>query len=472
MSEDFEDNDFSFFDLLERFEQMLSDHTSLFFDTEEFEEIINFYLDTGDLKKAKLAIEEARGQFPYENIFLLKHAQYLAATNKEHAAMDILAKIESMEPQNSEVYYTRGTIYSKLDKHQDAIAEFNKAIEYSDDPVEIYMTISYEYQKLADYDSAIQVLLIALELEPDDEDIVNELSFCFEITDRLEEGIETFQKFLISHPWSVQGWFSLGLIYSKYGLYEKSIEAFDFVITIDPSNTAAYFNKANSYYHAEMYKQAIAVYKDVMAMEAPDALTYCYIADCHINLFEPEKAREYFTQALKLDDQLAEGWYGLAVCDGLTGKTRFALRKINKAIKIDPYNPTYFSFRSELHTNLKEYRNAFNDLKRAIELSNNNQDMLIKISQVAEQGSFTDEAVTFLLSTEKTDKWDDFTHLALAYLLRVTGRKNEALVRLQQGLEANPSLKNEILDYFPKMRYFPDVVEYLALNMDGSGQKS
>ncbi len=466
MSEDFNDNDFSFFDLLDRFEQMLSDHTSLYFDSEEFEEIINFYLDTGDIKKAQAAIEEARRQYPTENVFVLKHAQYLAASDQEQAALDILARIEMMEPQNAEIYYTRGSIYSKKEKHIEAIQEFNKALKYSEDPVEIYLTISYEYQKLADYNGAIKVLMMAMEMEPDDEEIINELSFCYEITDRLEEGVETFQRFLDNHPWSVQGWFNLGLIYSKLGLYEKSIEAFDFAITIDPSNTAAYFNKANAYSNAEMYEQAIAIYKEVLTMDQPDALTYCYIGDCYIKLDNPKKARENFIHSLRLDDQLAEAWYGLALCDETLGKHKTALNEINKALKIDPFNPSYFNLRGLIYISLQDYAKAYPDLQNAIDRADSPKELWIEFAHVAVLGAIEDQVIGFLLSLEGTERWNDFIHFALANILLSVGRSKEALVRLQKGIEAIPSMKTDLFLHFPEMKLHQEVLEFIGLNTD------
>ncbi len=466
MNEEPNDNDFSFFDLLDRFEQMLSEQTSLFFDSEEFEEIINFYLDTGDLKKARMAIVEARRQYPSENIFNLKYAQYLAASDQEQEALNILAHIERLEPRNSELYYTRGTIYSKLERHLEAIKEFNKALEYAEDPVDIYLNVSYEYQKLADYDAAIKVLLVAAEMDPDDEDIINELSFCYEFTDRLEEGVETFQRFLDNHPWSVQGWFSLGLIYNKLGLYEKSVEAFDFAITIEPTNTAAYFNKANAYSNAEMYEQAIAVYKEVLKQDEPDALTYCYIGDCYLKLERPEYAKDYFIQSLRHDDQLVEAWYGLALCNETLGKHTIALTNINKALQIDPYNPVYFHLRGEIYLSLKEYDKAYLDLKKAIDRADSPVELWVDISRVAVLGAIENEVIAFLASIEGTDKWHHFINLTLANIYLSIGRTKEAIQRIQRGLDALPMAKNELLSYFPEMRQHPAVVEFLALNLD------
>lgn len=463
MNDDFNENEFSIFDLLDRFEQMLKDNTSVYFESEEFEEIINFYLDTGNLKLAKRAIDEALNQYPSDYIFALKQAQYLAASNHEQAALEILSLIEKLEPHDAEIYFTRGTILSKREKHLEAINEFNRALEYSEDPVDIYLTIAYEYQKLTDYDSAIQVLLKAMEMEPDDEDLINELAFCYEITDRLEEGAETLQKFLDDHPYSVQGWFNLGLIFNKLGLYEKSVEAFDYALAIDPSNTSAYFNKANAYANAEMYEQAIAVYKEVLEMDEPDALTYCYIGECYMKLENTDKAIEYYTQALKLDDQLAEAWHGLAIGYETLGKHKTALTNINKALKIDPYNPGYYHLRGLIYLSLQEYTKSLADLKKAVDSIEIPKSLWVELSRVAIVGDLQDEVAAFLLSLEGTEKWEDFIHLAMASIYLSVGRQKEGLMRLQKGMSALQGQPAELFNHFPELKFFSEVVEFIAL---------
>ncbi|MGC8865241.1 MAG: tetratricopeptide repeat protein [Bacteroidales bacterium] len=463
MNEDFNENEFSIFDLLDRFEQMLKDNTSMYFESEDFEEIINFYLDTGNLKLAKRAIEEAIHQYPSDYIFSLKQAQYLAANNHEQAALEILSHIEKLEPHDAEIYFTRGTIFSKREKHLEAINEFNRALEYSEDPIDIYLTIAYEYQKLTDYDSAIKVLLKALKMEPNDEDLINELAFCYEITDRLEEGAETLQRFVDEHPYSAQGWFNLGLIFNKLGLYEKSVEAFDFALAIDPSNTSAYFNKANAFANAEMYEQAIVVYKEVLEMDEPDALTYSYIGECYMKLDNTDKAIEYYTQALKLDDQLAEAWHGLAISYETIGKHKTALININKALKIDPYNPSFYHLRGLIYLSLQEFSKSFADLKKAVDRIDIPKELWVELSRVAIVGDLQDEVAAFLLSLEGTEKWEDFIHLAMANIYLSAGRQKEGLMRLQKGVKALEGNAKSLFDFFPEMKFFNEVIEFIAL---------
>ena len=63
--------------LIERFEQALREDAPLFFDVEEFEEIADYYLETGQLQRARKAIDMGGAQHPYATVFAAKMARYL-----------------------------------------------------------------------------------------------------------------------------------------------------------------------------------------------------------------------------------------------------------------------------------------------------------------------------------------------------------------------------------------------------------
>ena len=76
MSEDFEENEHKgakyLIQLVDRYEQMLADETQYFFDAEELEDIVEYYIEKNNTKKSLQAIEFAIGQYPFSTIFSIK----------------------------------------------------------------------------------------------------------------------------------------------------------------------------------------------------------------------------------------------------------------------------------------------------------------------------------------------------------------------------------------------------------------
>ena len=195
MEPSFEHNETDLKLLVDRFEEMLRANSSYFFDVEDFEDIIDYYLDNQNTTKSRKAIDLAEAQHPGATVFMIKKARYFILANKPGKALSLLEEIEKIDLTNGDVYLLKGSIYSKLKKFEDAIREYNKAILYASDIEEVYTNIAYEYENAGDYAKAIEFLIKILDLDPENETAIFELSFCYEITNNLEQSVEFFTAF-------------------------------------------------------------------------------------------------------------------------------------------------------------------------------------------------------------------------------------------------------------------------------------
>ena len=99
-----------------RFEQMLKTNQVYFFDAVEFETIIQFYIDTGEINLARKALEMGINQHPiHTDLLLLKSELYILDGNHDEATQ-LLALIEEIDPNNQEIYIQKATIASKNKK--------------------------------------------------------------------------------------------------------------------------------------------------------------------------------------------------------------------------------------------------------------------------------------------------------------------------------------------------------------------
>ena len=96
-----------------RFEQMLKTNQVYFFDALEFETIIQFYIDTGEINLAKKALQMGINQHPFHSDLLLLKSELLILDGKHVEANQLLDTIEELEPSNQEIYIQKATIFSK-----------------------------------------------------------------------------------------------------------------------------------------------------------------------------------------------------------------------------------------------------------------------------------------------------------------------------------------------------------------------
>ena len=250
-NEDFENS-------LKRFEEMIASNTSQFFDADELEEIIEYYMQWFNLELAKKAIDYATNQYPYNSSLKIKKAQYLSSQHNTRDALLLLNDIEEVESSNSELYMTRGYIYSQIGLSEQAIENFKFALPLSEFKDEVYVAIGVEFlndEKAAD---ALYYLKKAIKINSENEIALNELSLCFELTGKSEEAITFYESYIDENPYSYYAWFNLGISYNRLGLYEKAVDAYDYAIAIKDNFSSAYFNKANSLAQQEKLEAKVA----------------------------------------------------------------------------------------------------------------------------------------------------------------------------------------------------------------------
>src|SRR3546814_16635325 len=109
---------------------MISNQDLYFFDTESYENIIDYYLDKNDPIKSLQVIEYATSQHPYAPVFMIKQAQLLLLTNQNGKALELLDQAESMEPSNPDIYMIRGGINEKQEKTEKAWKKYQRTLIY------------------------------------------------------------------------------------------------------------------------------------------------------------------------------------------------------------------------------------------------------------------------------------------------------------------------------------------------------
>jgi tetratricopeptide (TPR) repeat protein len=116
-------------ELARRFEQMVKDNQHYFFDLDEFEELIDYYLFNDDTDKAGSCITIALEQYPGETGLLLKKAQLLISTDKNKKALKILSDLDDNNFDDYEIHLAKGNLYSQLDRSEKAIEEYSLALK-------------------------------------------------------------------------------------------------------------------------------------------------------------------------------------------------------------------------------------------------------------------------------------------------------------------------------------------------------
>jgi tetratricopeptide (TPR) repeat protein len=105
-----------FSDSILKFESMIKSNKFLFFDTDEFESIIIYYLESGNSSMANKAIKMALEQYPDNSSIQLLKVEALIFENKIDQAEKIVNSLFEIDKNNSEIIIQKSRILSKRKK--------------------------------------------------------------------------------------------------------------------------------------------------------------------------------------------------------------------------------------------------------------------------------------------------------------------------------------------------------------------
>ena len=371
-----------------KFESMLKTNSVFFFDSNEFENIIHHYLESGKIALAKKAIKLGMSQHPTSLNLKLFQVEILIFENKLNEADRILSPLFEIEPNNEELYIQKANIYSKKDQHEKAIEVFKSAIKISDDCADLYSLIGMEYLFLDQFQDAKVNFIKCIELDVEDYSALYNIIYCFDFLDDTEGAIEYLNSYLDKNPYCEVAWHQLGKQYTETKELVKAVTAFDFAIISDDTFIGAYLEKAKVLEKLNRLEEAIENYKITIAIENSNPYALVKIGYCFERLGNEELALQNYYLAVEQDPALDNGWMRITKFFNSKKDYLKALFYINKAIDIDPESASYWRLYSTINERLNKLEEAERGYKKTLELGDNELntwlsrgDILIKLGE-------------------------------------------------------------------------------------------
>jgi tetratricopeptide (TPR) repeat protein len=293
---------------INKFEQMLKTKHTYFFDAQEFEEIIEYYLEFGEIQLSKKALFIALNQHPENLELLLLKSEHFILDEKYNDAYIVLDSILQVSPLNEEVIIQKANIESKIGNHFESINLLNIALKTSEDPIDIWNLIGMEYLLIDDYKNAKYFFKSCVLENFEDYPSLYNLLYCYEQLDLKEEAIEILNMILEENPYSEIAWHQLGCVFIKLSRFKEALSAFEFAIISDENFTGAYIEKAKLLEMKGNLNEAIENYNNALKSNDPSAYIYSKIGDCHFKLNNNKLALRFFLKAVHTDPGSEKSW--------------------------------------------------------------------------------------------------------------------------------------------------------------------
>jgi tetratricopeptide (TPR) repeat protein len=446
-SHDEEENNFS----LSKFESMLKTNKVFFFDSEEFEEIVLHYMDTGKMNLAKKALKLGLEQHPKSTGLKLVQVETLVYEDKLDIAEKMLNELYALEPNNEEIYIQKANIFSKRDQHTEAIETLKVALQFSDDTAEIYSMIGMEYLFMDELEKAKINFIRCLAEDNDDYSSLYNVVYCFDFQDQNEEAIIYLNSFIDKNPYSEVAWHQLGRQYFTIKNYEKAVWAFEYATLIDDTFLGAYLEKAKALEKLKKYEEAIACY--VITMELDDATSFALlrVGKCYEKLGNIELALQYYLKTIHEDPLLDKAW--IAITDFYVRQKNYqkALYYVNKAIEIDSENSFYWKRFGVINQALNLHEEAEIGYRKAFESGDVHLDTIVIWADTLQYLGEYDSAIDILLESCELYPEEYQIEYRLAGLNYFIKQSRKGNFHLNNALRLNNNNKTLFEENFPSI---------------------
>ena len=450
---------------LTKFESMLKTNHVLFFDSEEFENIIHYYLNQGKMALAKKAIKLGLDQHPTSINLKLFKVEVFVFEDKLIEADELLNKLHTLDPTNEEIYIQKANIFSKKDEHQKAINVLKQALELTDDAIDLYSLIGMEYLFLDKFEEAKVYFMKCLETDLNDYSALYNIIYCFEFLNQHDDAISYLNIFLDKNPYCEIAWHQLGKQYFLLKDYNKALTSFDFAVISDDTFVGAYLERGKVLEKLKRYEDAIENYTITLTLDDPTSYALLRIGNCHEKLKNDDLALQFYDRTVHEDPLLDKGWIAITKFYNKKGDYQKALYFINKAINIDSENVVYWKLYSQINQRLKLYEEAERGFKKTLELGNyelntwlSRGDLLIKLGEPEAAIYNFEQAVEFYPENAELE-------YRLAGLYFCLNENDKGTFHLKNGIKQNEEYSFIIEELFPEVANKISVKNLLKTNL-------
>ncbi len=440
----------STYEALSRFKRSLISGRKSYFDVSEFEDIVDYLLDEGDLNSSEIAARQGMQIHPGAVPLQLKYAQVLLSKGKFQNAIKYLRLAEHVEPDNPDIHLMKGSAFLMTGIEFEAEKSFRKALRYSsNDKDEILYNIGLSYVQADDIKTGIEYFEKSLQFNPKNEMVLYDLGFFCDQEGDFQKSVDYYNRYLDIDPFNFSIWFNMGITYNKTGEYEKAIEAYEFALAVNQDFVQALFNIGNAYANTGKYAEAISRYSEYLEFEPENDDAWCYIGECYLNLDDFSQAEYYYKKAVGLNSKNESAWFGIGMIKWFNKKLAESIKLIKKALEVDDTNPEYWLTLAKVYNDYNKSRKAREALNKATEFDGDEVEIcLLSVDMLLKSGDLNRAFVE--LESKISENDDAILKYRLVSLLLENKQEEKAFKILKEAMEQEFVHLNFLFDIYPK----------------------
>lgn len=427
---------------------MVENNEELYFDTEEYEDIIIYYLEMGDITFAEMATNYALKLHPNSLELKIKKFEVFLELENYVQAKELMQELKESSMESTDFLVCCAKYYSNLGNPRRAIEYCEKALELEEEENFLHNFIADEHVNLEDPFNALKHYKLALSFDQNDEYSLENVMFTYNQLKRSDEAIEFLNGYLDKFAFSETAWYEYGQFYFNRKNYEEAIKGFDYLLAINPQSVGVYANKAACFEALGEWLKAVEVYEEMLALEYTKSFTYYKIGLCYKENKQWVLALTSFQKSLRDDPQFYLSMMEQSYIYEEMGCMKEALHFAKEAISLNDNNLDYQKRLAFLYIDSGKFEESLSCMKTLVDYEPTRFYNWYAYSEVLMLIGDYEDAITILnKATKMHNRAELFYQLSNCYFHlnnQKDGRKSLAV-----ALALDPNLLEDMKQKYP-----------------------
>ena len=436
-------------ELAKKFEEMIENNDEFYFDTEEYIEIIIYYLELGDYSYAEMAVNHALKIHPNSLEIKTKQLEVFLELERYTKAKELIDELHQSSLEDTDFLVCCAKYYSNLGNPKKSIEYCQKALELEEEENFLHNFIADEYVNLDDPFNALKHYSSALEHDPYDDYSLENVMLCYNLLNRPQEALDFLNQYLDKFPFSETAWYEYGQFFFNKKNYDEAIRGFDYILAINSTAVGVYANKASCYEAIGEWDKAIAVYEEMLELEYTKAFTFYKIGLCYKEAKKLVPALTSFQKSLREDPQFYLAMMEQSNIYEEMGNTKEALYFAQEAVALNVGNLEYQKRLAFLYITCGEYEESLACLKKLTESEPTRFYNWYAYSEVLMLIGEYEEAVAILEKALLTHQRAELYYQLSNCYFNLKNNDGEGVLALEKALQLDPSLSKDMQQKYP-----------------------
>ncbi|MBF0443982.1 MAG: tetratricopeptide repeat protein [Magnetococcales bacterium] len=407
-----------------------------------------------DSNKSELTVDEAYTRA----IGLIKAERYKEADQ-------LCTTLLQLVPNNIQLINLLGVIAQKVNRHDLAIEQFQKAINIDDSSALLFYNLGTSLYPVGRKSEAIQVIKTAIRKDPENKQYKEYLngienntiplpenpdnqeqaeSFLqkgakLHKTGHIDEAIYWYHRVLEIQPKHTAALSNLGSALRFQGKFDEAITCYQQAIIIQPDLSDAHYNLANTLKEQGRIDEAINIYRNTILVKPDFAQAHCNLGSALKEQGKIDEAITSFKKAVAIKPDYFTAHYNLGNSLKEKGKLDEAADCYNNALS---HNPNFVQALCNLGATQcdrgkLDYATAC--LQKAIAIKPDYYDAYCNLGNTFKKLGKLDDAAACLQKAIDLKPEISLAHCNLGVIFLKQGKLGNAIISLQKAIEITPT---------------------------------